>query len=180
MKMKLMVIGFAAALLALFAAPASAQDGPSLSVEPSSVDAPGETEFTITGSGWTAAPPIFVLPCPVVDGEADSDNCDVGNLTPATPDDDGNFEVTATYDVPAEGIAIAAGDAAQTESASVIIEVEGNGEEAPDEDEGEDAAEGEEELAETGLESGLVAVIAVSAVILGGMVIGLGRRFNNV
>ncbi|MCB0996804.1 MAG: hypothetical protein KDB21_17040 [Acidimicrobiales bacterium] len=177
MKLKLVVIGFAAVLLALLASPASAQDGPSLTVDPATVDAAGEVEFTITGSGWTAAPPIFILPGPVVDGEPDSENLDTGNLTPATPDADGNFEVTATYDVPAEGIAICGGDAGRTESACVVVTVggDGGGEEAA----ADDSAEGEEELAQTGSESGLIAVVAFSAVILGAMVVGLGRRFNN-
>ncbi len=190
---KLMLIGLGLALVALMAAPAAAQDGPSITVEPMTVEAPGEQEFTVTGSGWTAAPPIFVLPCEAPEsGDAadiDTATCDTSNLTPATPDADGNFEVTVTYDVPAEGIAIGAGDAASTEAAGAVItvgageaegegegEAEGEGEDGATEGEGEEEGE-EEELATTGVESGLLAVIGIAVVAAGALAVGYTRRF---
>ena len=101
---KLLMLGIAIAMVSMLAAPAAAQDGPSITVEPATVDAAGETEFTVTGAGWTAAPPIFVLPCFTVttleDLEAEgAAACDTAALTPATPAD-GAFEVTVTYEVP--------------------------------------------------------------------------------
>jgi hypothetical protein len=178
-----------------WAGTAAAQDGPTITVEPATVDAAGETEFTITGSGWTAAPPIFVLPCAAPESgdpaDVDSATCDTANLTPATPAD-GSFEVTATFDVPEGGLAIAAGDAAQTEAAAVVVTV-GAGE-APAE--GEDpatedgaaaddgaaddgaAAEGEEggELAETGVESMLLVIAGIAVMVAGAMVLRVTRR----
>ena len=56
-KTKLIFIGLALALVGfLFAGSASAQDGPSITVEPSSVEAAGEHTFTVTGTGWTGSP----------------------------------------------------------------------------------------------------------------------------
>jgi len=168
---------------------AHAQDGPTLTVEPATVDAAGEQEFTITGEGWTAAPPIFVLQCEVPESgdpaDVDSATCDTANLTPATPAE-GSFSVTVTYDVPEGGLAIAAGDAAQSEAAAALVTV-GGGEEAPAEGEepvaGTDTAapaEGEGELAETGVESGLLAIIGAAVLAAGAMVVTTTRRNRTV
>lgn len=179
MRTKILLVAVVAALLGLFAAPAGAQDGPTLTAEPATVEAAGDVEFTITGSGWTAAPPIFVLPCEVPeDGDFSNlsaeNGCDAGNLTPATPDADGNFTVTATYTVAENGLAIAAGDAASTEAAFVAITVGAAQEEAP-------AEEPEEEtLAETGVESGLLAVVALALVAGGAMVVQTNRRHSSI
>ncbi|MFN3215212.1 MAG: hypothetical protein ACE367_01820 [Acidimicrobiales bacterium] len=171
---------------------AAAQDGPTITVEPATVDAAGETEFTITGSGWTAAPPIFVLPCEAPESgdpaDVDSATCDTANLTPATPAD-GSFEVTATFDVPEGGLAIAAGDAAQTEAAAAVVtvgadEAPAEGEDGAAEDdgaaEGDDdaAAEGDDggELAETGVESMLLVIVAMAIMAAGAMVLRATRR----
>ncbi len=200
-KAKILMLGAAIAMVSVFATPAAAQDGPSITVEPSSVDAAGEAEFTVTGEGWTAAPPVFVLPCEAPASgdiaDVDSATCDTANLTPATPAD-GSFEVTVTYDVPEGGLAIAAGDAAQSESASALITVgaaaEGEGEAAA-EGEGEEMAEGDaeaeavaetdemaegEELAETGIESGLLAIIGIAVLAAGAMVLTSTRRVGRV
>lgn len=96
-----------------------------LTVRPSVVIGHGPHEFTVTGEGWTAAPPIFVVPCgaelrfSTIDDRRElspGDLCDTSNLTPATPVD-GAFEVTVTY----EGLAVAAGDAGQTQAAVAYI-----------------------------------------------------------
>lgn len=180
MRSKILLVAVVAALLGLFAAPAGAQDGPTLTVEPATVEAAGDVEFTITGSGWTAAPPIFVLPCEVPeDGDFSNlsaeNGCDASNLTPATPDADGNFTVTATYTVADNGIAIAAGDAGQTEAAFVAVTVGAAQEEAPAEEPAE-----EETLAETGVESGLLAVVALALVAGGAMVVQTNRRHSSI
>ena len=53
-----------AALFALSGAPASAQDGPAISVDPEFVEAPGEQEFTIVEVntwGFGQAPPGLIF-----------------------------------------------------------------------------------------------------------------------
>lgn len=180
LKPKLLVLLLGAALLAMFTLPpASAQDGPTITVEPGSVDAAGSHDLTITGSGWTAAPPVFVLPCPGANGSIDefaaqgADACDTGALTPATPDD-GSFEVTVTYDIPAEGLVIAAGDAGQTESAVAIVTVGGGGD-APTE---EATVEAAPEMPATGAESAPLAIAGMAVLAAGAMVVGFSRKLS--
>jgi len=175
---KLLVLGLGLALLVVFAAPASAgQDGPTLTAEPANVEAAGEVEFTITGAGFTAAPPIFVVPCTSTNLEdlaaTGTDTCDLTALTPTTPAD-GAFEATVTYDVPAEGMCIAAGDAGGTEAAGACITVGA----ADAGDEGEEEVETTEEtLPVTGNNAGMVAIIAVALLGAGAMTVGYTRRF---
>jgi LPXTG-motif cell wall-anchored protein len=190
---KLLMLGIAIAMVSVFATPAAAQDGPSITVEPASVEAAGETEFTITGAGWTAAPPIFVLPCFTVSTpeeitEQGAAACDTAALTPATPAD-GSFEVTVTYDVPETGMCIAAGDAAQSEAGFACITVGAAAEEEAPAEEGaeeeaaptdEEAPAEEEELAETGIESGLLAIIGVAVLAAGAMVLTSTRRVGRI
>lgn len=177
---KLMMLALAMALVAILAAPASAQDGPSIEVDPTNVEAAGEQEFNVVGANWTAAPPVFVLPCTGASNLEDlaaagADACDISNLTPVTPAD-GAFEATVTYDVPAEGMCITAGDAAQTEVASVCITVGAAAEEEAPAEEEEAPAE-EEELAVTGVDSGLLAIIGIAVVGAGALTVGYTRRF---
>lgn len=175
---KMLALGLGLALVALFVAPAAgAQDGPLITVEPASVDAAGDHEFTVTGSGWTAAPPIFVLPCEAPASgdlaDLDSGTCDTANLTPATPDGDGNFSVTVTYTVPEGGMAIAAGDAGQTESSGVLVTVgAGAAEEAPAD---EPVAE---PLPDTGVESAPLAIAGAAILAAGTMVVGFSRKLR--
>lgn len=199
MRKTLTIIAVTLLASAGWAGTAAAQDGPTITVEPATVDAAGETEFTITGSGWTAAPPIFVLPCEAPESgdpaDVDSATCDTANLTPATPAD-GAFEVTATFDVPEGGLAIAAGDAAQTEAAAAVVTVgagdapaddegdsaegdgaEGDGAEATDDGATDDGAtEGDDELAETGVESMLLVIAGIAVMAAGAMVLRVTRR----
>ena len=105
-------------------------------------------------------------------------------------------QVTVTLDVPEGGIVIAAADAAQSEGAAALVTVgsgeeggddSGEGEEGSDDsgaEEGDDSTTEEEtaentseELANTGVESGLLAVIAVAVLGAGAMAIGYTRRF---
>lgn len=182
---KLIALALGLAFIALLATPASAQDGPTLTVEPANVDAAGEHEFVVAGTGWTAAPPLFVLPCVGASNLEDltaagADACDISNLTPVTPTD-GAFESSVTYDVPAEGMCITAADAAQTEVAAVCISVGAAADEAGEgaEGEGEEAATdtAEEELANTGAESGLLVVVGVAVAAAGALTVGYTRRF---
>lgn len=184
---KLIVLGLGLALIAVFAAPASAQEAREITVEPAFVEAAGEAELTISGAGWTM-PPTAVIPCAAPESgnllDVDSETCDTGLLTPVTPDADGNFSATITVDVPDGGIAIVAFDLAtqgQAEAGGAIVTVGAPAEEGGDT---EDAAQeetteegGEEELADTGVESGLLAVIAIAVLGGGVMVVGATRRF---
>lgn len=97
-----------------------------ITVSPAVVPAPGSYEFTVTGRGWTVAPPVFVLPCEaVLEGEsAELGWCDTTNLTPATPAD-GSWEVKVTYDVGRDGLLIAAVDAAQERFATFEVTIDG-------------------------------------------------------
>lgn len=186
---KLIVLGLGLALLAVFAAPASAQEAREITVEPAFVEAAGEAELTISGAGWTM-PPTAVIPCDAPESgdllDVDSATCDTGLLTPVTPDADGNFSATITVNVPEGGIAIVGFDLAtqgQNEAGGAIVPVGAPAEEGAEEG-SEDAAQeetteegGEEELADTGVESGLLAVIAIAVLGGGAMVVGYTRRF---
>ncbi|MFN3217419.1 MAG: hypothetical protein ACE367_13070 [Acidimicrobiales bacterium] len=98
-----------------------------ITVEPASVPGQGTYEFTVRGIDWLSAPPVFVLPCDAVVADGLDvelgDACDTSDLTPVTPVD-GAFEVTVTYDIGPDGLVIAAGDAAQTQSATATVTVE--------------------------------------------------------
>ena len=106
-----------AALIAL-AAPAAAQ---SVSVDPPSVPEAGSYDFTVSGSGFTDSG--FLLPCPGANGDPAAiaeDSCDLTSLTPYPA---GDWSLSVTYDVPAEGLVLVAGNAAQTESGATVITI---------------------------------------------------------
>lgn len=180
---KLLIIGVGLAMVGAFASPASAQDGPAITVDPTSVDEAGEATFTVTGTGFTL-PALFVLPCDFPEGgdvaNLDTDSCDVANLTPVAPDDDGNFEAEVTYDVPAEGIAIAATDAGQIESGVVAISVGAAEEEPAEGGDDEDADAAGEELPATGAESVGLAILGLTLAAAGALVVNGGRRLNRI
>ena len=185
-KAKLLVLGLGLALIALVAAPAaSAQDGPTLTVEPTTIEAAGDVEFTITGAGFTSEPPYAVLPCfgattPEEVVELGADACDLELITTVTEATDGGFSFTVTYTVPETGGCIAGGDLAQTESAAAVCLTVGaadGGEEGEAEGEAEAEAISEEELANTGVESSLLAIIAIAVLGAGAMAVGYTRRY---
>ena len=123
MKKSIVAIAAVLAMMVAVAAPAAAQAA-SLSVSPGSVDAAGEAELTVTGSDFTSDG--FLLPCPGADGDPakmGADSCDTAALTPYTVDESGGWSATVTYDIPAEGLVIVAGNADQTESAVSVIAV---------------------------------------------------------
>lgn len=119
----LTVVGAAA-----FATPAAAQDGPSVQIEPATVEAGGEATFTISGSGYSVSD-VFIVPC---EGAKTTDElvsagagaCNLENLTPA-PITDGAFSVEVTYVIPDDGMCFAAGDLAQTEVGGACVTVGG-------------------------------------------------------
>lgn len=111
-----------AALIAM-AAPAAAQ---SITADPPSVPEAGSYDFTVSGSGFTDAG--FLLPCPGANGDPAAiaeDSCDLANLAPY---DAGDWSLSVTYDVPAEGLVLVAGNAAQTESSATVITIGDAGE----------------------------------------------------
>ena len=96
--------------------------------------------------------------------------------------EDGAFEVIVTYSVPAEGMCISASDTAISEATALCITVgaaeEAAAEDAPAEDEpAEEAPVEEEQLADTGIESGLLAIIGLAVVAAGAITVGYTRRF---
>lgn len=177
MKKIILALVVAAGLMGLSIAPAAAQDQ-TLTVDPGSVEAAGEYEFTVVGEGFTV--PVFLLPCPGAEGDPAAlatgeaaDLCDTSKLTPVTPDDAGRWEATVTYEVGDSGLVLVAGDQAQTNSAVGVVTV-GAAEEAPAEE--APAEEAEEPLANTGVESGLLAIIGLSVALAGAMILFESRR----
>lgn len=131
MKRLLLAISAAFVMTIAVAAPASAQ---TVDIDPNPVSEAGEQEITVTGTGFTDDG--FLLPCPGANADPAQlaeDSCDLTNLTPYSA---GDWELTVTFDIPAEGLLIVAGNAAQTEVVPAVITV------------GEAAAE--EELPNTG------------------------------
>ncbi len=167
-KTKLIFMGLALALVGfLFAGSSSAQDGPTLTADPMSVEAAGEHTFTVTASGFTAAPPFAVLPCDMPASgnlnDVDASTCDTGQMaTVMTLDDNGGFTTEVTLNVPENGIVIGAGDYGQTENARVAITV----------------GMMEDELASTGVNTSMLVVIGLGTALAGVMVLGLSRRLR--
>ena len=178
-KTKLIFIGLAVALVGfLFAGPASADEhGPSISVDPSSVEAAGSHTLTVTGSGWSVAA-TNVLPCNIpegVDAGAMSDaeisahcsdmaNLGLGNMVGGIAIADGGFEATITLDVPEQGVFIVSGDSAQTESANVVWVSVGMMQEMP----------------ATGVNTSMLVIIGSGIALAGVMVFGLSRRLRTL
>ena len=188
MKRLALVIAAVAALFLATISPAAA-DGhtPVLTIEPASVDAAGEHEFTVTGSDF-APTGGFLLPCAGVEGDlalmAESDPtavCDLGALTPYAPDDDGGWTATVTYDVPAEGLVLAAGDTGGANASAALISIGAAEEAAPAEEVEEEAAPAAADaLPATGVESYLFAVVGLAIVAAGALVVRSSREFARI
>lgn len=177
--MKKLIAALAASVLLLvsMAGTAVAQEPTGvLEINPTTVDEAGEHQFTLGLSGFTPGLALFVLPCTAPAGgdmsafDAAAD-CDTANLTPVVADDNGNGTVTNTYTVTDDGLVVVAGDAAQTEFGIVIVPPPGA--DAAADDAGDDGGE----LAETGVETGLLAVIATTMVAGGAMVVRQTRKY---
>lgn len=187
--MKRLLLSLVAVVLATFAmaAPVSAQGDQAITADPTSVDAAGEHELTVSGTGYTG--PAFLLPCPGAEGDltkvAEDGACDLNNLTPVAPDGDGNVEATVTYDIPDGGLVIVIGNADQSEVAVTLVTV-GAAEEAEEEAAEEEAAEEPEEeaaeeadddaLASTGAESFQFVIIGATMLLAGVMLARFSRR----
>lgn len=196
-KVKLLSLAFALAMMSFFATPAaSAQDGPTMTIDPVSVDAPGEQTFTLTGTGWTVGT-IFVLPCTVPESGDPADisaetDCDSTDLTPV-PIVDGGFTQEVTYEVPEGGMVIAGGDANGEEGTAVLITIgaaDGGGDDgAGDDGDGDGDGAGDDagaeepvennELPDTGAETAPLAVLGTAIVAAGAMIFGFSRKLND-
>ncbi len=128
----------AASFLALgvMASQASAQDGPSIQIDPAAVAGPGSHTFTITGANWNPGLAIFIVPCTVpgeqlttatpmsdlmsVAGAMTPANCQLTPLGTTSIGDDGTFTTEITHDVTAN-FAFGAGDIAQTQNAGFPV-----------------------------------------------------------
>ena len=131
-KTKLIFIGLAVALVGfMFAGSASAQDGPTISVDPTNVEEAGEHTLTVTGSGWSVAA-TNILPCNIPEGAdgaeldaithcSDMGNLGLGQMVGGVAITDGGFEETITLDIPEQGVFIVSGDSAQTERANAVL-----------------------------------------------------------
>ena len=151
------------AVAALWLAPvaySSAQDGPTLTVDPPHVESPGEFTFTVTGAGWTASPPLGVLACPDLE---DQSSCDRDNGVTVTEVENGEFTTEIVVQVPPEGIYIGAGDFAETQAVAVKITISTA-----------------EEIPATGLNTSLLVIIGASVALSGVMVFGLSRRLRTL
>lgn len=154
---KLMLIAIAAAIASLLPTTfSSAQDGPTLIVDPPYVESPGEYTFIVTGEGWTATPPYGVLACPDL---VDQTTCHRESGVTVTELGDGAFTAEIIVQVPPEGIYIGAGDFAETQAAAVKVTV-GMMEEMP----------------ATGVNSSVLVIIGAGIALAGLMVFGLSRR----
>jgi len=188
---KLVLLGAAASLVAglfLVATPVSAQGEQAISADPAFVPAEaGDYTVTITGTGWVGAPAgLFLTACTgAPDGDAANVTADnalavcpllIPSVGRGNPDADGNwsFDLSVTVDDAAianGSIAILAGELAAgspwTASTNLVV--------------GEPAAEPvaeEPALADTGVESGMLAVIGGSVLVAGMLALGLGRRLG--
>lgn len=173
-----------AAMLLLVAAPASAQEGESISADPASLPAEaGSYDVTITGSGWVGAPDgLFVSVCSGAEG-GDSATIDATNALTVcptlvvdggrgSPDGDGNFsyDLSVTVDDAAIAngqIAILAGELAAGSPWSAGVNIAVGADDMAD-----------DMMADTGTESGLIAIIGASVLLAGLFAVGLGRRLH--
>jgi LPXTG-motif cell wall-anchored protein len=184
MRAKLLMIVTVVAMMGLaFAAPASAQDEPSVTADPPYVEAPGEATFIVSGEGFSD-PGLFILPCDIPEGDDTPtvDTCDVSNILPVSPDADGKIaETEVTYDIPEGGLAIAISNADASEGAWAVITIGAamdDEEEVAEEPEENEVAE--EELPETGSESTQLAIIGLTIAAGGAMVVAGSRRLGKI
>ncbi len=191
------LLALSALALVAFGSTAVAQDdGPAIVLDPESVEEAGTYDVTVTGSGFTI--PVFVLQCPGAGGDVDAliDGgdptvlCDLASLINATPDADGNFEVTFEgLDVTDCGLVIVAGDLEQievggpellaVENPADDVECEIVENESYDLDAAGVDADGDgvaDDLAETGANTPLLVVIGLSTLVAGAYITFEARR----
>jgi len=168
-KFKILVAALGVSLVAMLAlAPvAQAQAAPTAVGDPLFVEAAGEATITLTGSGWIPGQ-LALVGCnssnyaELIAGG--SDDCDLGSLAFATADADGNFSADYTLEIDADGrcIGIGGGEAFAEQGGGFCVGVG-----APVPPPG---------AANTGAESGLIAIIGAAVLAAGALVVGMSRR----
>ena len=170
-KTKLIFVGLAVAMVGLlFAGSAAAQDGISVTAEPSYVEAPGEHTFDVTGTGYTAASVNLTACATGNPDDVTSDSfmalCGLGST--ANSEGDGTFTGTITTDVGEEGVVLVMTELlpGTDQSGSVVISV--------------GAPAMDDELAATGVNTSLLVIIGAGIALAGVMVFGLSRRLRTL
>jgi len=193
---------FAVVLASLsFAGVAEAQDAQigEVTAEPATVPEAGEYTFTATGAGFIPDTSIIVLKCvspadELVPGVSDLDtivaaagaispleDCDIAAAQNIDVDGDGGWTAELTAEVGANFfLSAGALDGSQAGATWVPI-VPAAAEEAEEPAEAEEEAAEEEddaELAETGVETGLLAVVGAAVLGAGALAVRESRRFR--
>ena len=172
-KTKLIFIGLALALVGfLFAGSASAQDGQSLTADPSVVAEAGDYQVAISGSGYTAGASRNVAVCSTAEDGAISGAAGLmqfcgGFGDTITIGDDGTYSATLDVTVTEDGVTILLFELAEDgEAASATVVI---GEVMED-----------DMLAETGVETSVLVIIGAGIALAGLMVFGLSRRMRTL
>ena len=179
MKKFVIIAGAMAMAGALFlASPVSAQDNEAITATLND-----DGSATVTGTGWEDAPNLYVTICKGADPSAEDGGITAGNATQVCQDimtdgfatnpdrgDGGTTSYTISADkvgeVPDEGYVILQGEFSADSDWSATTVLTAGGDDM-----------GEDMMADTGSESGLLAVIGVSVLLAGLFAIGIGRRF---
>lgn len=146
---------------------AAAQSGATIDATPATVSAAGATTFTVSGTGWDAPSPYFVLPCAVPESldvaDVDTDTCDSGALVTAVVDVDGNLSATITIDIGPGGALIYAINGDQSQAAGVIVSLD-------------DGSSDGGELPRTGAGTTPLAIIGLALLTGGALAVSAGIR----
>ncbi len=179
-KTKLVFIAMAMALVTwIGASAASAQDGPTASADPASVEAAGTYSIALTGSGFMESTTVSAAAC----STGDPDEIDATTFvslcplsgTPATDNGDGTFSVTMEdVEIGEDGIVFWMGNPIQRDVVTVAVTV--GAMDDMDDDMADDM--GDDMLADTGVNTPLLAIVALAIVLAGAMVLGLSRRLR--
>lgn len=203
--MRKFVIALAAVFIASLGlvGAAGAQDAHigTIEADPASVPEAGEYTLTANGSGWLPDTSILLTACvspadTLIPGVSDLDtivaaageieplsHCDLATAVPIDVDSDGNFTAELTAEV-GDNFFFSAGalDGSQAGAAWIpIVDAAAAEEPAAEEEPAEEEAAAEEEpaeeaLAETGVETGLLAVVGTAVLGAGVMVAREARR----
>ncbi len=205
--MRKALVALAAILLASLslAGTAQAQDSVigTVTAEPAQVSAAGEYTMTATGADFIPDTQILLVGCispadTLVPGQSDLEeitaaatainalaDCDIAAAQNVEVDGDGAWSAELTADV-GDNFFLSAGalDGSQAGATWIPIVPEADADAAADDttDDAADAEEApaaEEDLAETGVETGLIAVIGTAVLAAGVLAVREGRRFRD-
>ena len=199
--MRKFVIALAAVLIAShgFVGTAGAQDAHigTIEADPATVPEAGEYTLTANGSGWLPDTSILLTSCvspadTLVPGVSDLDtivaaageidaltHCDLATAVPIDVDGDGNFTAELTAEV-GDNFFFSAGalDGSQAGATWIPIVDPAAAAAAAEEAAAEEEPAEDEALADTGVETGLLAVVGTAVLGAGVMVAREARRHN--